>query len=481
LSPSPSELPVHKCFAEPDLLFHPNRPSDRHKHPLLGLLQYGPFSRSLVNRVLDPIRVAAIAPHGEMGRVDHLLREFDQKHRPRERRPYLPEFPGLPRILGVRVVSGPASTLIELPTQLERELAAQTRPHLSLAEHLVGALSALQAHRNSFDVVFVYLPHRWQDCFYGGPEEDFDLHDYLKAVSAVRGLPMQIILEDSALAYPCRCSVMWRLGLALYCKAGGVPWKLVDAPPDTAFIGLSYAVRTADNPKGQFVTCCSQVFDADGAGLEFILYETDEVRIERDNPFLSRPEMRRVMARSLALYQRRHAGRSPRHVVVHKSTEFKPEEVDGCFDAWHATEGLDLIQVQQGSLWRGVKIDRPRQPRQSKGVPSGYPCDRGTCLQIGTREVLLWTQGNSRSAVGGKNYFKEGKGIPSPLLLTRFAGHGTWDEQCHNILGLTKMNWNNDGLYDRLPVTLGYASVLARTVKRMSELAPIPYQFRFFM
>ena len=481
MSPSPSELPVHRCLPEPDLLFHPERASDRHKHPLYGLLQYGPYSRSLVNCVIDPIRVAVIAPHGELGRVDGLLRELEQGHPPRERRQYLPEFPGLSRVLGIRAVASSASTRIELPAELEREIEAKPGSHLVLAERLVGALSALQAHRNDFDVALVYLPTRWEGCFFGTPEEDFDLHDYLKAVSAVRGLPIQIVLEASALAYPCRCSVMWRLSLALYCKAGGVPWKLADGSPDTAFIGLSYAMRTANSAKGQFVTCCSQVFDADGAGLEFILYETDDVHIVRDNPYLSRAEMRRVMARSLALYQRRHAGRSPKRIVVHKSTEFKLEEVDGCFDAWHSTEGLDLIQVQQDVTWRGIRIDPPRQRGQAKGLPAKYPCDRGTCLQIGTKEVLLWTQGNARSAAGGGNYFKEGKGIPSPLLLRRFAGHGAWDEQCQNVLGLTKMNWNNDGLYDRLPVTLGYASVLAQTVKRMSELVPKPYQLRFFM
>src|SRR3546814_4242106 len=58
-------------------------------------------------------------------------------------------------------------------------------------------------------------------------------------------------------------------------KAGGVPWKLADVEPDTAYIGLSYAVRPVETDKPRFVTCCSQVFDADGAGLEFIAYDAD--------------------------------------------------------------------------------------------------------------------------------------------------------------------------------------------------------------
>ena len=43
------------------------------------------------------------------------------------------------------------------------------------------------------------------------------------------------------------------------------------------------------------------------------------------------------------------------------------------------------------------------------------------------------------------------------------------------------MNWNNDALYDHLPVTMGYAQVLARVVKRMDRLGRTPYQFRFFV
>jgi hypothetical protein len=187
---------------------------------------------------------------------------------------------------------------------------------------------------------------------------------------------------------------MWRLGIALYCKAGGVPWKLADNDPETAYIGLSYALRFNEVGHVTFVTCCSQVFDSDGAGLEFVVYETGDVRIARDNPFLSRTEMRRVMARSLALYQRRHADRTPKRVIIHKTTEFKSDEVYGCFDAWSSCEGIDLYQIQQDTPWRGVLIDPPRTAGQTTGTAAAYPCSRGMYFQLGTREILVWTQGN---------------------------------------------------------------------------------------
>jgi len=131
--------------------------------------------------------------------------------------------------------------------------------------------------------------------------------------------------------------------LALYAKAGGVPWKLTGTDPETAYIGISYAVRASQSERPRFVACCSQVFDAEGAGLEFVAYDAHEVEVQRNNPFLSRTEMFRVMTRSLDLYRRRHAGRSPRRVIVHKSTEFKDDEVDGCMEALHLCEAVDLI------------------------------------------------------------------------------------------------------------------------------------------
>ena len=96
-------------------------------------------------------------------------------------------------------------------------------------------------------MVLLLLADRWSAGFWSPENEDFDLHDYVKAITAARGIPMQIVQESGALQYACRCSVMWRLGIAFYSKAGGIPWKLADQPQDTAFIGLSYAIRPQED------------------------------------------------------------------------------------------------------------------------------------------------------------------------------------------------------------------------------------------
>jgi hypothetical protein len=57
----------------------------------------------------------------------------------------------------------------------------------------------------------------------------------------------------------------------------------------------------------------------------------------------------------------------------------------------------------------------------------------------------------------------------------------SWDGTAFSALALSKMNWNNDALYDPLPVTMGYAQILTRVIKRMTGLGTTPYQFRFFM
>lgn len=472
-----TQISPHIWFPEPRLSFHPEHAGDVDIHPLNGLLRYGPYSAGFIP---NPIRVATISPSGESQKLYDFMKELNREFNPKERRDYLPTWPGFSRVFNVHMRAAANSCHIQLDDKLGPEMAASDSPHVVLSSRIIRALQLLDSMREEFDVIFLYVPQSWSQGFVGGDGEDFDLHDHLKAASATRRLPIQLVREDRALAYPDKASVMWRIGLALYAKAGGVPWKLADSDPETAYIGISYAVRPIESDRPRFVTCCSQVFDGDGAGLEFVAYDANEVEVQRDNPFLSRNEMFRVMTRSLDLYRRRHSGRTPRRVMVHKSTEFKPYEIDGCMEALHLCEAVDLVQVVENVAWRGVKFDQPREISQ-KGNPAAFPVDRGSLLELGPRECLLWMHGNVSQMNDRNSYFQGARSTPRPIRLVRHAGHGPWDDTARSALALSKMNWNNDALYDQLPVTMSYAQILARVVKRMSGLGTTPYQFRFFM
>ena len=466
-----SEIAAHVCLPEPRLSFHADRKSDCDIHPLRGLLRFGPHSKGLVP---DPIRVATIAPAAEADRLYAFMRDLGASFEPTERKDYLPKWPGFQTVFGTRVTAAAIGCHIKLDAAFERELDAAERAHAALADRLLRAIHELERSRQEFDVIFICMPVRWSRGFVGRDDDDFDLHDHLKAVTAARRIPIQIVREDRALSYPDKASVMWRIGLALYAKAGGVPWKLAYAELETAHIGISYAVRPPSSDRPRFVTCCSQVFDGEGSGLEFVAYDAHEIEMQRENPFLSRTEMFKVMSRSLDLYRRRHAGRSPRRVIVHKSTEFKPDEIDGCMEAFHLCESVDLVQVVSETGWRGARIEGQRKP-------AGYPVSRGTIIGLSAKEALLWMHGDVTGIKDRGSYFQGARSTPRPIKLVRHAGHGPWDETAGAALALSKMNWNNDALYAPLPVTMGYAQVLARVIKRMSGLGSSPYQFRYFM
>lgn len=471
----PFQLPGYAVLPEQRLRFGSIDPKALEIHPLQGLLRFGPYSKEKLAAIADPIRVAIIAPAGQVQRVDGLLTELQRSHRARERRQYLCDFPGFTKVFHVGMGPAGPQASIELPTDLTERMGESEKPHLLLAEALQHALRALIHQRSAFDVVFILLDKAWEPGFYGGENDDFNLHDYIKALAAFEGIPTQFLNEDRSLAYNCRASVMWRLSIALYTKAGGVPWVLADIDPGTAYIGIDYALRPNADTDAKFAICCSQVFDAEGSGLEFVAYEANGVRMFGKNPFLHRDQMMKVMSRSLAVYQRKHSGEVPSRIVVHKNTEFKFDEIEGVFDAFPNTANIELVHVQQNCGWRGVYIPRPKQP-------NGYPCLRGSSFQLGSNTSLLWTQGDLPQVTNnGKSYYKEGKGTPEPLMLNRYAGRGSMDELCKETLALTKMDWNNDGPYDRMPVTLNFAGTLASVVKQMPKLEPRSYPVRLFM
>jgi hypothetical protein len=166
---------------------------------------------------------------------------------------------------------------------------------------------------------------------------------------------------------------------------------------------------------------------------------------------------------------------------VHKNTEFKEEEILGALDSFRSSTEVELVQIVKGISWRGIRFDTKDTPQ-----PYNYPVERGTYLPLQNNEALLWTQGSVQGVHVDNpkfNVYKEGslKPTPSPVLLRRYTGTGGWHETCAGILGLTKMDWNNNTLYKKLPVTLVYSKAFADIIQQNPEMVDCVYDFRNFM
>ncbi len=144
-----SQLSSHIVLPEPLLAFHPERATDRHIHPLEGLLRFGPYSSGLIP---DPIRVATISPANESKRLYGFMKELNSPAKPNERLDYLPEWPGFKPLFGLHMRAAGAGCHIELDSAMEPEFNNSPTPHVVLADRLVRAIQSLEARRSEFDV-----------------------------------------------------------------------------------------------------------------------------------------------------------------------------------------------------------------------------------------------------------------------------------------------------------------------------------------
>lgn len=485
IRPQASQLAPLTLLEEPLLSFHPSDRQQVDIHPLRGLAKFGPYSLDSFGGYTTEIRIATVGPESAFKRRGELMASLRQRHHSQDRAEYVPPYPGFEALFGVRLESARGAH-IKWPDSISQFPGGGSLQE-RLYQAMESALRRLEAVRHEFDIVLVHFPESWAQAT---RTKDFDAHDVLKALGAKYNIPTQV-LNDRAFTFSLKAQLAWRLAIALYVKAAGTPWKLVPLkgiPQDTAYIGLAYALR-GDQRDAHYVTCCSQVFDMDGGGMQFVAFEARDPVVDvaeaRRNPFLSRDDMRAVIARSLGLYQARNGGNLPKRLVIHKTTAFKEQEIEGAFDALSSVPEVECIEVGAASCCRGVWLIENNRRRYDANAPltkpSGYPVPRGTVVVRSSNSALVWVAGNAPEASPKGDYFQGSKSIPKPLQLIRHAGSGPLELIAHEALAMTKMDWNNDALYDPVPVSIRYSQRLARTIANVPELPGSVYPYRLFM
>lgn len=461
---------------EPSIYFHYQDEAKQSIHPINGLKILGPLEESFgqSNNGSANVNLAIISPDFGFEKVKAHLDSLLNTVSPIWEKEYLKEFPGFDRVFKKHLIipnTVQSEFVITIPNNDVSSFSA-----IQFYDYLKNKIDKLALKSTDIDCVVIYIPDQWKK-FRELKNENtyYDLHDSSKLYCVKKGLRIQFI-EDKSINYKDQAKIRWWLSLGLYVKSNGTPWKMKTDNTETAFVGLGYAVR--QNARDKVVLGSSQIFDGHGNGLKFLLQPIDKPVFYNKNPFMSKEDAFRLVSNIRNTYHKIDPVIGLKKLVLHKTTHFTGAEMEGISNALEGIDNIELLQIQQFSSWRAIKL-----VKNSKGKHefNGYPIERGTVIQLDDFTFLLWTHGLIESQELNGKYFQGKRGIPSPLLIKRFRGTDPIETVSNDILKLTKMNWNGAELYKTFPVTIDFSKRLSVMGKQLEELGTKAHDFRYFI
>ena len=251
----------------------------------------------------------------------------------------------------------------------------------------------------------------------------------------------------------------WNMSVALYYKAGGIPWRMKTDGPETCFVGISFHHQQT---LAQHFTYASlaQAFSTRGDG--FAIRGEAMPRDEKQgrNVHLT-PNQAAELGRGVLEEYRERSGGTPQRVVLHKTTQFDEPEQEGFRHAFQNVPIVELINIM---------------PTQFRLLKYGkYPPRRGTLCTVNKTSTYLFLTG----------YMPEwgtypGPHIPAPVKLV-----SNDDVDMHrvatDILGLARMNWNTASISSAQPVTLSFSRRVGGIMKEIGEDKEPHPSFRYYI
>jgi len=253
------------------------------------------------------------------------------------------------------------------------------------------------------------------------------------------------------------------------------PWVLKEIDDETAFVGFGYGLDFSQGKGNHIILGCSHIYGSNGQGLKYKLSKIENPIIRRDNPFMSKDDARRVgdSVRQM-FFESFH--KLPQRVVIHKRNYFTKEEKEGLSESLGGVAAIDMLEIQFDPMLRYVAS----KIRNGKFSGDGFPVRRGTSLILGSRKAAVWVHGTADAVVSGRRYYQGKSRIPAPLIVTRHYGNSSLQTLATEILGLSKMNWNNFDLYSKLPATIESSKAIAKIGLLLDRFSNYSYDYRLF-
>lgn len=288
----------------------------------------------------------------------------------------------------------------------------------------------------------------------------------LKAKTMHLGKPLQLMRELSLESNPKTqqddATKAWNFCTAIYYKANQtVPWKLVTNinRPSVCFAGIGF-YRSRD--RKVLHTSLAQIFDELGNG---VILRGTPVDVDKDDarPHLTSEQSYDLLKRALTEY-RIAMGNFPGRLVIHKSSNYNEEEQNGfrqATDEMHV-EAVDFVTILDSEM----RVFR-------EGI---YPPYRGMHIELDQNTHLLYTRGSVK-------YYETyaGKYIPQPIEIRIVDSDESPGLICQEILGLTKMNWNNTQFDGKYPITIQCARKVGQIMKYLGPNEEPQIRYSFYM
>jgi len=294
-----------------------------------------------------------------------------------------------------------------------------------------------------------------------------DFRRLLKAMSMQIGKPIQLMLQDSLETYKEKsgrqddATKAWNFCTALYYKTNHTPWRLIrdNSKVTTCFIGISF-YRSRD--KKQVHTSLAQLFDDLGNG---VILRGSPVEISKDDrqPHLKATQAQVLLNGVIKEYEEIHRT-TPARVVIHKTSNFNDEEMQGFYEA--AKELRINLMDYVTILDSDTRLFR-------NGL---YAVQRGTHIEVDEKTHLLFTKGSI-------DFYQTYPGlyVPRPIEIRIVESDESAETICNEIMSLTKMNWNNTQIDCKYPITIDCARRVGLIMKYIPQDVKPQTKYSFYM